>query len=86
MSDIIRRVTLELQRWAFMTGLTAVIISWTGLFLTLGWSVRVVKSAQISLFGRYRLAYGIWSLKTVDFRLDPHRDRPLPPPEILDGL
>lgn len=49
MRNILSLVTYELYRWACITGLVAVAISWVGLVISIEWLMRIVRSTRSSV-------------------------------------
>jgi len=46
MRTIISQLKSELVRWALLSSLAAIVITWMGLVVGIGWSVRIVNSAR----------------------------------------
>ena len=46
MRIIISELKSELVRWALLSSLAAIVITWIGLVIGIGWSVRIVNSAR----------------------------------------
>jgi hypothetical protein len=46
MRNIFSQLKSELARWALLSSLAAIVITWMGLVVGIGWSVRIVNSAR----------------------------------------
>ena len=46
MRTIISQLKSELVRWALLSSLAAIVITWMGLVVGIGWSVRIVNSTR----------------------------------------
>ena len=49
MRTIISEIKSELVRWALLSSLAAIVMTWMGLVVGIGWSARIVNSARLLL-------------------------------------